>query len=162
MSAMVWEFNRDDTDAIPLAHEGILTMKGLIVGMMFCMAAGAEGFVFIPDGTLSLQQQFFFGLIAGTIGTLVGLAIYGAANITQLARQALANLGLAALFAPLVAWAVCGKGVDVMVLAPIAGTLGIGGSVLFEQIWPMVKDSLANRVKSEAKKILGENVNEPH
>lgn len=142
-------------------------MKGLILGMMFCMAAGAETLILIPDGPITVQQQFVFGLICGSIGTFVGLAMWEipTANplgrpinpLMALARQAVANLGLAALLAPTFAWLISGATglpVTIQMLAPISGLLGIGGSAWFAKIWPWFLEQTANKAKQKIKRVL--------
>src|ERR1700721_2905154 len=71
-----------------LAHRGDENVKKLCSEMVD--APDADAFIFIPDGPLSLQQQFFFGLICGTIGTIVGCAMFDTPNMKALARQATA------------------------------------------------------------------------
>lgn len=140
-------------------HQGPLTMKALLMAMMCLAAGGAHVLEFIPDGALTYQQQFFFGLIAGTVGTLVGLAMFDCPNVKALARQGVTNLGLATMLGPTCA-AMFSKttGIEttIVVLAPIALTLGIGGSVLFSQVWPLFVAAMAKRAKREIRNIVGD------
>lgn len=151
-----------------ISQERIVAMKGLLLGMMFCMAAGAESFIWIPDGPITLQQQFMFGLICGTIGTVVGLAMWEIPVTTPsgkpinplmaMARQGLANLGLAALLAPTLA-AVFSKAsgipITVPVLAPISGLLGIGGSAWFAKLWPWFLEYSSKKAKERIQRVVG-------
>ncbi len=151
-----------------ISQERIVAMKGLLLGMMFCMAAGAETLILIPDGPITIQQQFVFGLICGSIGTFVGLAMWEIPLATPagkpinplmaLARQAIANLGLAALLAPTLA-AVFSKAsgipITVPVLAPISGLLGIGGSAWFAKLWPWFLEYSSKKAKDKIRKVVG-------
>lgn len=143
-----------------LNHERVIAMKALLLGMMICMAAGAEALILIPDGPLTLQQQVFFGLICGTIGTVVGLAMWDIPSadptgkhinpMKAMARQGAANLGLATLLATTFAYAfnaLTGIPITIPVLAPISGILGIGGSAWFAKIWPYFLEQSAKRTK---------------
>lgn len=136
-------------------HEGVLSMKALLVGMMCMAAACADTLVFIPDGPLTTQQKFIFGLILGTIGTVAGCALVDTPNLKSLARQAIANIGLASLLAPTIASCIFAE-VDVLKLAPFSAVLGIGGSVIFGKAWPSISDMIASRTISEAGHILGD------
>jgi hypothetical protein len=138
--------------------EGVITMKGLLFGMLFCMAAGADAFVFIPDGPLSFQQMFFFGLICGTLGTLAGCAMFDTPTLKILARQAGANLLLAAVLAPSCAVAVSnsfGIAPTIMLIAPIACLLGVSGSPLVMKVLPSLMDMIAKKGIRRAKSVLG-------
>jgi hypothetical protein len=149
--------HHDDRPASPCQRE--LTMKALFLGMMLCMATGAGSMVLIPDGPLTTQQQFIFGLIAGTIGTAVGAAYFEIDTLKKLARHAVSNLGLAAIFGPLSAsgihWA---TGIDITfaVVLPLFGTLGIGGSFIFGSLWPMALKALQKRAAKELRSVLGD------
>lgn len=149
--------------------ERVVAMKSLLLGMMFCMAAGAETFILIPDGPITLQQQFMFGLICGTIGTVVGLAMWPIPLVNpvgkpvnplqEMARQAVANLGLAAGLAPTVAWGLSGiSGIPITVpfLAPIAMFLGIGGSAWFAKVWPWFLEWSSKKAKERIRQVAGD------
>lgn len=138
--------------------EGIVTMKGLLFGMMFCMAAGADTLVFIPDGPLTFQQMFFFGLICGTLGTVAGCAMFDTPTLKVLARQAIANLFLAAALAPSCAVGVSnatGIAPTIMLIAPIACLLGVSGSPLVMKVLPSIIDILEKRGVKRAKSMFG-------
>lgn len=159
-----WIARLDRNQPGELSQEGIVAMKGLLLGMLVCMAAGAESLIFIPEGPLTLQQQFIFGLIAGSVGTVVGASLFEIETLKKLARHASSNLGLAALFGPLCVWAlrtVCGIESTFVIVLPIFGSLGIGGSLIFGKVWPAILDMAANRARAEAQKLLGGNDVEP-
>ncbi|NBW16503.1 MAG: hypothetical protein EBR82_51830 [Caulobacteraceae bacterium] len=161
MTALIlnWIASHDAPGVEHNHHQGPLTMKAVMLAMMCLAAGGAHIMEFIPDGKLDYQQQFFFGLIAGTIGTLVGLSLFDCPTVKALARQGVTNLGLATVLGPTVA-AMFSKttGIEttIVVLAPISLTLGIGGSVLFAQIWPMFVAEMAKRAKKEIRAMVGD------
>jgi hypothetical protein len=155
VSAFILNLTSRTINAGHAAHEGILTMKGMLIGMMCCMAAGADTLVFIPDGPLTTQQKFIFGLILGTIGTIAGCALVDTPSLKSLARQAIANIGLASLLAPTIASSIFAE-VDVLKLAPFSAVLGIGGSVIFGKAWPSISEMIASRASREAAHILGD------
>lgn len=157
MTALVLNWLTGASLTTKRTDERVLVMKGLLLGMLVCMAAGAETLILIPDGPLTLQQQFVFGLICGTIGTVVGVAMFDIPTAKALARQAVANLGLAALLAPTVARGIAlvtGMEVTIVMIAPIAGLLGISGTVILAKVLPMIIDAIARRARKEIQQLL--------
>lgn len=139
---------------VSTGHGGVCPMNALLLGMMSCMAVGSAQFVLIPDGPLSLQQQFFFGMIAGTVGTLVGCAVTDTPDMRSLSRRALLNLFLAGVCAPLTC-SLIPMPTTVAVIAPVAGLLGLGGNVPYNDIWPYLAKALGRRAKKEIETFIG-------
>lgn len=158
MTAFVLSLLRAESRQPFISVEDSMTMKALLIGMLACMAAGADTMLFIPDGPLNIQQRFVFGLICGTIGTIVGCAICDIQNAKQLARHAIANLGLAVLggatLASVIAY--CFKlEPTLLVVAPSSGICGISGSAILDKLWPMILERLARRASKAADSVLG-------
>ena len=140
-------------------------MKGLLLGMLFCMAAGSAELAFIPDGPLSFQQMFFFGLVCGTLGTLAGAAMFDTPSLKALARQAGANLLLAAVLAPscaVMASKVTGIETTIVLIAPIACLLGVSGSPLVMKFLPSLMDLLAKKGLRRVKDVIGDDDDKPN
>lgn len=136
-----------------------LMMKTLLLGIMMCMAGGATTFIMIPDGPLSYQDMFMFGLITGTIGTVVGLAYFECKSVMMMARQATANLGLASIVGPPICYVISywfGIEKNIMLVSPVCGLLGIGGTVLLTKIWPAFVKAIEKKAKREIRKMVGD------
>jgi hypothetical protein len=79
----------------------------------------------------------------------VSLSVYGAADLRELSRHALANVGIAFLFGPPMALyisEVLGHELSIYTIVSVSGSLGIGGMFGLKTCGPVVLESVRTSV----------------
>lgn len=116
-------------------------MKAITAGMMLCMASGAGMLSF--DGPVTPDKMMLLCLMAGTLGSLAGYAAFGAENIKDLSRQALANIFLSVLFGPWLSQYVAHRyesELTAYLVLVVAGSVGLSGVAVLKKIGPTLLD----------------------
>ena len=123
-----------------------MTEAVLVKGVFMASLIATVGIgIVIERYDFSSDEVFLYSLLGGVIGTIVSLAVYGAADLRELSRHALANVGIAFLFGPPMALyisEVLGHELSIYTIVSVSGSLGIGGMFGLKTLGPVVLESV--------------------
>jgi hypothetical protein len=124
----------------------MITEAVLVKGVFMASLIATVGIgIVIERYDFSSDEVFLYSLLGGVIGTIVSLAVYGAADLRELSRHALANVGIAFLFGPPMALyisEVLGHELSIYTIVSVSGSLGIGGMFGLKTLGPVVLESV--------------------
>ena len=124
----------------------MITEAVLVKGVFMASLIATVGIgIVIERYDFSSDEVFLYSLLGGVIGTIVSLAVYGAADLRELSRHALANVGIAFLFGPPMALyisEVLGHELSIYTIVSVSGSLGIGGMFGLKKCGPVVLESV--------------------
>jgi len=124
----------------------MITEAMLVKGVFMASLIATVGIgIVIERYDFSSDEVFLYSLLGGVIGTIVSLAVYGAADLRELSRHAFANVGIAFLFGPPMALyisEVIGHELSIYTIVSISGSLGIGGMFGLKTLGPVVLESV--------------------
>ena len=124
----------------------MMTEAVLVKGVFMASLIATVGIgIVIERYDFSSDEVFLYSLLGGVIGTIVSLAVYGAADLRELSRHALANVGIAFLFGPPMALyisEVLGHELSIYTIVSVSGSLGIGGMFGLKTLGPVVLESV--------------------
>jgi len=121
-------------------------VKGVFLASLVALAGVG---VVIERYEFTSDEVFIYSFVGGVIGTIVSLAVYGAADLRELSRHALANVGIAFLFGPPMALyisEVLGHELSIYTIVSVSGSLGIGGMFGLKTCGPVVLESVRSSV----------------
>lgn len=125
----------------------MITQKAFLAGMLVMMTAGSFEMAWTTDE----NRMFLCTMAGGTIGAGVNYCIYEVRTLRQMARQAMANLGLAVIFGPIATTAVVkcsGWNLTIYLAVAISGTIGIGGTAIWRVAAPAVLNLIPDAVQA--------------
>ena len=131
-----------------IAESGLdmITETVLVKGVFLAALVSLAGVgVVIERYEFSSDEVFIYSFLGGVIGTIVSLSVYGAADLRELSRHALANVGIAFLFGPPMALyisEVLGHELSIYTIEAVSGSLGIGGMFGLKTLGPVVLESV--------------------
>ena len=124
----------------------MITEAVLVKGVFMASLIATVGIgIVIERYDFSSDEVFLYSLLGGVIGTIVSLAVYGAADLRELSRHALANVGIAFLFGPPMALYISdilGHELSIYTIVSVSGSLGIGGQCGLKTLGPVVLESV--------------------
>jgi hypothetical protein len=124
----------------------MITEAVLVKGVFMASLIATVGIgIVIERYDFSSDEVFLYSLLGGVIGTIVSLAVYGAADLRELSRHALANVGIAFLFGPPMALYISdilGHELSIYTIVSVSGSLGIGGMFGLKTCGPVVLESV--------------------
>ena len=124
----------------------MITEPILVKGVFMAALISVAGFgVVIERYQFTTDEVFIYALVGGIIGTIISLSVYGAADLKELARHALANVGIAFLFGPPMSLYIAdflGHDISVYTIVWVSGSLGIGGMFGLKTIGPVILESV--------------------
>jgi len=124
----------------------MITEAVLVKGVFMASLIATVGIgIVIERYDFSSDEVFLYSLLGGVIGTIVSLAVYGAADLRELSRHALANVGIAFLFGPPMALyisEILGHELSIYTIVSVSGSLGIGGMFGLKTLGPVVLESV--------------------
>ena len=131
-----------------IAESGLdmITEAVLVKGVFLAALVSLAGVgVVIERYEFTSDEVFIYSFLGGVIGTIVSLSVYGAADLRELSRHALANVGIAFLFGPPMALytsEVLGHEISIYTIVSVSGSLGIGGMFGLKTLGPVVLESV--------------------
>lgn len=134
------------TSQVPYAkRQRRMTMKVMIVGIVAAVDAAAMGL--LEDSSMSEYSRVLVSLIGGSFGLLINVALFDVGSPKEIARQALASIPTAGLFAPFGAWVISKAlqtSVTMTMLLAVSGAIGMGGTYILKKYGRRLADAIGS------------------